>query len=345
MAAAGTCVFRVDASPAIGGGHVMRCLALADAVAERGWRSTFACRDGTVETVPALGRSGHRVLTLTGPPESEPAALAERCAEGADLLAVDHYGRDADFERACRPWAKQILVIDDLADRTHDCNVLIDQTLDRRARDYEGLVLDSCRLLLGPSYALLRPGFAAAREKALGRRAKATRVGRILVSIGATDPHNLTAVALTGIQESGVDAEVDVVVGPADRSRAAIESGAAKSVSALAVYTDAEDMAGLMARADIAIGAAGSTSWERCCLGLPSLVVVAADNQRQIAAALERHEAAIVLGWHGNVTARKVAGGLAAICADPEIRSALSARAAEICDGRGASRLVEEVTH
>ncbi|MBY0431842.1 MAG: hypothetical protein K2Q10_11635, partial [Rhodospirillales bacterium] len=112
-----TAVFRADAEPAIGGGHVMRCLTLADALAARGWRCHFACRPGTPEMVLALAASGHAVVPLADP---SPAALAARWPAGCGLLVVDNYGLDAAYERACRPWAGRILVFDDLADRPHD---------------------------------------------------------------------------------------------------------------------------------------------------------------------------------------------------------------------------------
>src|SRR5690606_9347581 len=116
-------VFRADGGPSIGAGHVMRCLALASAFSEGGWRIGFAVSAGTKKSLPALVRGGHEIAILPDDEADEPAALARQWPDGADILVVDHYGRDAAFERACRPWARRVVVIDDLADRRHDADV------------------------------------------------------------------------------------------------------------------------------------------------------------------------------------------------------------------------------
>ena len=333
-------MFRADASEEIGGGHVMRCLTLADALAKKGWRCGFAVRNGTLDTIPALARSLHEVWVIDCAEPAEPQQLAARWPDGVDWLIVDHYGRDATFEGACRPWARRIMIIDDLADRVHDCDQLLDQTLGRTAAAYAGHVPDDCRLLLGPAYALLRPEFARARPAALARRQENGPVRRILVSMGATDPHNVLAVALEGIGRSGLDVEVDVVAGAASPHLAALHALAEDMPFPVTVHESVDDMADLMARADLAIGAAGSTSWERCCLGLPSLIVITADNQGKIAEELNRYGAAWALGWHEDVTSRKIAATTESIVADRKTRVDMSTRAAQLCDGRGTARCV-----
>lgn len=310
-------VFRADASAELGGGHVVRCLALGAALAEVGWRCDFAVLPGTRETVPALERSGILTVVLGGADEAE--ALRERWPDGVDWLIVDHYERDAAFERACRPWARRVMAIDDVPGRPHGCDVLLDQTLGRRREDYEALVPVVCRTLLGPEFALLRPEFAAARPAALTRRAGADTVRRIVVSFGLTDAHGLTRRARQGIALAGLDIEVDVAAGSAS----------------------AAEMANAMARSDVAIGAAGGTSWERCCLGLPSLLVVAAENQRMIAEALARAGAAAVIGLHADVAAKDIARAVAELAADGGRRRKMGECAARVCDGAGAARVRE----
>lgn len=336
-------VFRADASPEIGGGHVQRCLALAGALARCGRRTAFASRPGTSATVPAVAASDHDLLFLDGPEDAEPAAMAARWPAGCDLLVVDHYERDAGFETACRPWATNIMTIDDLADRPHDCDILLDQNLGRKPQDYDGLVPQGCARLLGPAYALLRPQFAERRAAALARRGDSAPVRRILVGLGTTDPDNVTGIVLEGVRRSGVEADIDVVLGPNAPHLRAVRAQARKFPGRATVHAGVGDMAELMAGCDLAIGAGGSTSWERCCLGLPSLVVVTADNQRIIGRELARAGAADLLGRHEDVDAAAVASALANLVENPERRSAMAAAAAAVCDGRGASRVQAEI--
>lgn len=338
MSSAKTAVFRADASPEIGGGHIVRCLALAEALAGRGWRCGFAVGAGTPETVPALARAGYDLEILDPDQAGEPAALARRWPDAADWLIVDHYGRDAAFEKACLPWAEKILVIDDLADRDHHCDLLLDQNLGRRPTDYAARVPSDCRLLLGPHYALLRPEFAARRAAALAHR-RGGGVRRILVSLGASDPHNATAVVLEGIARSGLEAEVEVVLGAAAPGLAEVRNLIPRMPQITRLHIDARNMAELMAEADLAIGAGGTTCWERCCMGLPSLIVVTGPDQGHNAATLEQAGAAIGLGGHETLTADAVARALGDWMAKETAADEFSRRSALICDGLGGARL------
>lgn len=335
-------VFRADASAETGGGHVMRCLALAGEMSAADWTCGFAVGPETLDTVPALADAGHPWVELDATVEDEVRALKERWTDGVDWLVVDHYGRDAAFEGACRPWAERIMVIDDLADRHHDCDVLLDQTLGRDGEDYGSLVPGDCRRLLGPRFALLRPQFREARAKALERRDGDFTVRHLLVSMGGSDPREFTSRVLKGIAEAAVAVEVDVVAPSAGSGQ--LRELAESLPFPIAVHADVADMAALMARADIAIGAAGSTSWERCCLGLPSLLIVTAENQRMIAERLEFAGAADGLGWHADVDAAGIAAALRRLNGDAGRRRQMSARAAEVCDGLGAVRVREQLS-
>lgn len=340
---AGHAIFRCDASPEIGGGHAVRSLALADALRDAGWTATFAGRRETVETVPGLMHSGHGWWELSGPPDSEPAALKERAPEGCDALVVDHYGRDTKFESACRGWAKRVVVMEDIPGRGHDCDLLVDPTPERAPSDYAGTVPTRCKLLLGPNFALLRRRFAVLREAALGRKQNPGAVTRLFVSLGATDPANLTSVVLEGIAASGLDVDVDVVLGSAAKHIGAVRAVAKTLGDRVRIHIDAPDMAELMAAADLAIGAAGATTFERCCLGLPSLIVIAADNQLQIAAALVKADAAVSLGEGQKLRPEHVAAALKTIAGDVVLRARLSKNAAALCDGRGAARVAIQI--
>ena len=203
-------VFRCDAGPAIGGGHVMRCLTLADALAARGWTCRFAVGPMTADLVPDVVR--YAPISVPDSPDREAGTIAASIG-ACDLLIVDHYGRDAVFEKASRSFARSILTIDDLADRAHDCDILVDQTLGRREADYRSIVPERCRLLLGTAYALLRPQFCAAREHALRRRHESEPARRVLISFGASNSNGLAATAISSLCAPGSALMLDVVTG------------------------------------------------------------------------------------------------------------------------------------
>jgi len=334
----GRALFRCDASPQMGGGHAVRCLALADALGDAGWRAAFAGSAQTPATVPALARSRHRWVELPDDAAKEPAILAAAFPQGCDLLVADHYERSKAFESACRPFARRILAVSDSPGRDHDCDLLLDPTPGRKAEDYPPDVPAGCGLLLGPSYALLRRQFAERRDAALAARRSDSNVARVMVSLGATDPAGLTAIVLQGIADSGLECAVDAVLGAAAPHLPAVRELLGALGTRARLHVDAADMAGLMANADLAIGAAGATSFERCALGLPSLVVVAADNQKEIAAALIESGAAVSLGTGEALRPERVAAALREIAGDIGRRAGMSRAAALLCDGRGAQR-------
>lgn len=334
-------VFRFDAGPLIGGGHAMRCLTLAEAMIHAGWRCRFAVQPGTVETVHRLAVHEAECLHLEGDAESEPAQMAGGLSGGrCGLLVVDHYRRGAAFERSCREFADKVLVLDDLADRAHDADVLLDQNLGRGANDYAGLVPSHCRLLLGPEYALLRPNFPRLRAGALIHRRARGRVDRILVSFGMADPHGLTLRALSALKSAGYEGHVDVVIGGGASDLAEVHARAAAMGPRVRVLSDVEDMATLMADADLAIGAGGTTSWERCALGLPALVVVVADNQAAVAKALAAAGAIRVIG-DATIETTELQAAVADILADQHALTTQADAAAAICDGAGCERVME----
>lgn len=328
---------RADASSTLGGGHIFRCLTLADALADSGWRCTFVCKPGTREAVPALGRSRHDIIDLHGPDES--GFLQALRPSGADLLVVDHYGLDAKLEAACRPWVRRILVIDDGPGRAHDCDILLDQNLGANPSAYHGHVPGRCHLLLGPDFALLRPQFSRARDGALTRHLTKRPVQRLLISLGAADPAKLASRVVAAT--AGLPLEIDVVLGSASAQEQAIRELASRLGLSVRVHVDVTDMAALMSTADLAVGAGGSTSWERCCLGLPSLIAVLAENQRDIAASLDRAGAALDLGTAETLTNEKLTAALQMLYHDKGRRSAMAERAAAICDGDGTRRVME----
>lgn len=336
-------LFRADASPAMGGGHIMRCLVLADTLEARGWRCEFVTSTQSLDTVPHLARSGHKVAVLEPDCLSDPAAVTAGRKEGANLLVIDHYGLDAAFEAPLRSAVGMLLVIDDLANRHHDCDILVDQTFGRHADVYDGLVPMGCDLLTGSQHALLRAEFASQRAAALARRAGPAPVRRILVSLGITDPDNDTCIALDAIESAELNAAVDVVMGPGAPHLAAVQTRARAMAAEVTVHCDPKDIACLAVRADVAIGAGGSASWERCCLGLPTIVFSFGSVQAQVVDVLDRAGAITLVRPGPAPAAERLAAVLRTLAADAPGRLAMSQAAAAVCDGLGAGRVADAV--
>lgn len=321
-------VFRCDASPEIGGGHVARCRALAAAMAALGWRSVFA------------GAAGRDALAMPGDAQAQAVRLRTCIPEGAALLVVDHYGLDAAFERASRGWARRILVIDDLGNRPHDCDALLDTGVDADSMRYRALAGTDARLLLGPDFAPLRPEFQRARCVTLRRRAQSDGPARrVLVSFGSTDPRNATRHVLEALLplRSEIEIEIDVAIGSTAPGLPRLRESFG---SEIALQVDATDMAGLMARAELAIGAGGATAWERCCLGLPAVLATLADNQRPNARALAASGAAVDLGDVGDCSTTTIRDAVRRLLCDRAMRRAMGEAAAALCDGRGVQRVL-----
>lgn len=330
-------VFRADASREMGSGHIMRCLTLADSLAAMGARCSFAVSPGSQETVPALAEAGYDLIKLEVAAADEAEELRQHRPHGVDWLVVDHYGRDRTFEAACRPWARGIMVLDDLADRSHDCDLLLDQTLGRTTGDYGGLLPPACRKLMGTRYALLRPEFRKLRQGRSRPAASSRSPLRLLVTLGGTDPDNLTGVCIDAIGRSGIRANVDVVASQGFSSlpelRRRIESLAGHTL-----HVSPASMGNLMASADLAIGAAGTTSWERCCLGLPTVMLVLADNQRENAKQLSAVGAAAVVDDQDGGLAEAISAQLRQLDRDRAALQDMSLKASAVCDGQGALR-------
>jgi len=346
--------FRVDATGQIGTGHFMRCLTLADALRKRGARVRFVSRSlpaylsdmlesrsiefaplGSVAAEAVAGDLAHSSwlgASQARDAQDSAAALADR---EWDWLVVDHYALDARWESAMRNAAGKIMAIDDIADRRHDCDVLLDQNyyLNMQTR-YHGKVPEKCRLLLGPRYAVLREEFRELRARVKPRSGE---VRRILMFFGGVDASNYTGLAieaLSGLDIKGVD--VDVVIGAQHPHRAEIEQACATRGHACHVQTSL--MAELMAAADLAIGAGGSATWERCCLGLPVLSLCTAENQRrQIADAAE---AGLIysLSSDGDLTSA-LQLHIGSILGNEPLRKLISKTAMQEVDGLGVNRV------
>lgn len=310
--------FRVDASNNIGSGHVMRCLTLGTRLRDYGLSCYFICRMHNGNLVSLIEEKGFDVIPLPSSSEFHVSNSADEYENWlgvsvdtdiketissfyngyTDWLVVDHYALDINWEVGVLPYCGNLLVIDDLANRQHYCDVLIDQNYGRAAEDYNKLINNDAIMLLGTNYAILRSEFAIQRPRSLQRRVSDTfDTFNILITMGGVDKNNVTARILKNLNKTSLpeNAAITVVLG---RSAPWVHD-ILSIVHQMSIPTRLElstnRMAELMSWCDFAIGAAGSTSWERCCLGVPSVQIVLANNQKSIANQLELNGCAITI--------------------------------------------------
>lgn len=355
--------FRVDASLQIGTGHVMRCLTLADELSRHGHQCQFICREHEGHLGDLIASKGYELnlLPVSRSDGQLPYDLKDTHADWlgvpwqldadhtlqvlsslkleADWLVIDHYALDYRYEKQVRPYVSRIMVIDDLADRAHDCDLLLDQNLGRNEADYQDLVPDYCFLLISPRYALLRPEFSEWRAYSLKRRTT-PQLKRLLITMGGVDKDNATSLVLETLKgfQLPEDCRIDVVMGAKAPWLGKVREITTQMPWLTEVSVNVEDMAQRMADADLAIGAAGSTAWERCCLGLPAILVVLADNQMSGTKALEAIGAAVTIADPESI--REGLPPALIKVSLPETLQRMSHAAAEVTDGKGASIIV-----
>ena len=361
--------FRTDASRSIGAGHAVRCLALADVLRQQGTECVFVMGSVFDDIRDVINERGHHIMMLpigdtsqsaavkpgkcNGPKQEDELGVGTdyigrfdwekdaECTAAAlqplrpDWLVVDHYCIDSRWEAVLRDVCGRVLVIDDLANRNHECDVLVDQTAQSLER-YAGLVPDSCKRLLGPRYALLRPEFEEVRSETTNRTGQ---VRRILVFCGLGDVTDETSKAVRAIGSlDRADVEVSVVIAASNRSRHDLES-LCRQFPNIKLICGVRDMARLMGDSDLFVGAGGTSAWERCCVGLPGIVWATADNQQFQGEFLSRIGAQFYLGTSEAVTPERLARIIDEMLRQPEMIVHMSEQARKVTDGRGAKRV------
>jgi UDP-2,4-diacetamido-2,4,6-trideoxy-beta-L-altropyranose hydrolase len=314
-------LFVCAAGPSVGGGHVMRSLTLAKALEQKGVACAFLASPEVVKVLDAFA----------------PDMARAQADDGFDALVFDSYALTTDDHRAVAK-GRPTLVIDDLADRPLAADLVLDSGPARKAEDYADLVPSTARLLLGPAYAPVRPAFAALREAALARRAERPPVRRILVSLGLTDVGGVTGQIVDMLRPIAGEAMLDVVLGGGAPSLPGLWALAADDPR-LTLHVDTQHMPELVFDADLAIGAGGSTTWERCVLALPALTLILADNQVASARALEAAGATPCLAIDAPDFDAAFTHAVQDLLASADRRAALSTASAAVCDGQGADRV------
>ncbi len=310
--------FRVDASLAIGTGHVTRCLTLANMLSEHGVRSHFICRAHTGHMAEKIEEYGYNVLLLPllheGKKETNNSDQSKYASWlGATLindanetiqylkeinpvwLVVDHFAIDARWEIKIKvETALKIMVIDGLADRKHECDLLLDQTYSQEGNErWANMVPENCKLIVGPKYALLRPEFLSAYRNL---RQRNTKVKRILIAFGGIDDPNATFKTLEAMGKlNRIDIKIDVVIGALNPHRKTLVKKFG-NINNVEFYVEPENIADLMVAADLAVGGGGTMMWERCLLKLPTILISIADNQVELSKVLHSISAVVYIG-------------------------------------------------
>lgn len=331
-------LFRTDASVSIGAGHVMRCLTLAAALTERGASCSFVCADTTGNLHDAIRAQGYPLYILSNdlPDEQQDAELTlARLIEPYQLLIVDHYKLGQHYCSKLRQYCQHIMVIDDLANRQHDCDLLLDQNLLPDAgQRYNKLIPKHCITLFGPRFALLRDEFYQVKRPA--------HPNHILIGFGGSDEQNLTAIAIKALQQLKLTAiTADIVIGANNPWRAEVEELVA-SLPNVRLHVQCNYMATLMYRARLMLGAGGASHWERCICALPGLVVTVAENQQATTAYLDHLGACVWLGQAAEMSAERFAEQLCYYLSQPALLDKISQSAAGIVPADAGTPLVAE---
>jgi UDP-2,4-diacetamido-2,4,6-trideoxy-beta-L-altropyranose hydrolase len=345
---------RTDVSSRIGSGHLVRCLTLADELRRAGADVLFLSRPHDMPVADRIRASGFSVVELpsatglTGtsdreysawlgvPQEQDAEQSLHALGDAVDLLIVDHYGLDIVWESRLANACRSVLVIDDLANREHHADMLLDQNLrPDGAYAYASLVPDRCRVLSGPSYALIHDEYVRARRP----WRECHRVSRLLVTLGGFDDLALVRVIVEGLSDVDTQLEaVDLVVADPGRARDQLSPLAASLP--LQIHGPRPHLADLMAHADLAVGAGGGTTWERLCVGLPSVVTSRADNQRRGTRELAALGAVVDLGDAAALSPADVRNAVDGLAASDEQRRHMHELGQALVDGQGRRRVV-----
>ncbi|HIQ22141.1 MAG TPA: UDP-2,4-diacetamido-2,4,6-trideoxy-beta-L-altropyranose hydrolase [Planctomycetes bacterium] len=345
MTGPGTLVIRADGGRQTGLGHLMRCLALAQAWRQAGGPVVFLSHCPVAGLGERIAAAGCRLVPIRRPhPDPDDwrqteQALVDALAQTASQpmwLAVDGYHFDPRYLENAAGTDARLLEIDDLGWGTAPADLVLNQNLGPET--VAGRSAGASPALLGPRYALLRPEFASWTK----RRPSVPPVARrLLVTLGGADPGNAASLVLQALAHVAVaDLQVEVLLGPANPHAQAIQRQARRTGRAVSVIPPSDDMARRMARVELAVTAAGTTCWELACLGVPAVVLETADNQRPVASLLETAGAAVCVGPASEISPRELGEAIEALCHAPSRRRALSTAAQQLVDGCGAQRVV-----
>ncbi|MBT8440669.1 MAG: UDP-2,4-diacetamido-2,4,6-trideoxy-beta-L-altropyranose hydrolase [Gammaproteobacteria bacterium] len=356
-----TAVFRVDFSDTIGIGHLFRCLTLANALHQKGISCVFISRSD--DTNSLIAKAGHQLVRLNGKETINTDAEVKHASwlstgwqQDAEeslgickkykslMLIVDHYALDYKWEKVLTDYCKIIVVLDDLADRKHNCQLLIDSNYLRRADEYRKLLVKDSEVLAGSEYTLLKPDFTVLRAKAEHQRKATDTIKKVLVFLGGGNTENTMASVLSALSQVSwpVQPQITVVLSSLYKHVDQVVDRLSEMVFETKLMIDTPEMARLILNADLAVGASGSSTWERCCLGLPSVNILIANNQQYA------HKN---LGGAGVIEAVKaeeplekaIATSVQVLVSDMKKWHSISERCFSLIDGLGTRRVVSRI--
>jgi UDP-2,4-diacetamido-2,4,6-trideoxy-beta-L-altropyranose hydrolase len=353
-------IFRVDSSYQIGSGHVMRCLVLAQSLRAAGCTVKFVCRDLSGNISSLLEDSLFETVILNSPiseplikdgysswlgvsQEIDANQMIEFLDDSiVDWVIVDHYSLDEYWERRIERHGCRILVIDDLANRRHQCDVLIDANFVKGySQRYENLVKTSCAALLGPDYCLISHEY---NNPNLSLRERSGLVGRVLLYFGGVDQFNLSGLCLDVFSIDELKhIDLDIVIGTMNQNYESLSIAGVKR-GKTTLHSSIPHLAKLINSADLALGAGGVTTWERMCLGLPSMIISIAENQVLGAETLSENKFATYLGFHTEITKKSLANAITAKISNPSEILQESLAGKKLVDGKGVFRIINCMT-
>ena len=330
---------RADASSSIGYGHVMRCLTLAQELKRKGATVEFISRSDEGNLNNFLRQNQFPVIELTSlvfdkeVDAHETASVISNC----QLLIVDHYIIDVHWEQVLVKYVDHIMVIDDLANRNHNCDFLLDQNFYLDHDRYRGLVPSDCIQFLGPEYALLRQEFLKLRTNEIN-----IPIRKVVMFFGGADSKNVTEKALKALLMLGLNIEINVIMGKANPNLRKVLAEFAEYEN-IHFHIQIDYIAELMRTSDLAIGAGGATNWERFCMGLPSLVITTADNQLETTIDLEKSGLIYYLGHYNSISMKDIVSSFSEIIDNNEELIEMSSKVRKLVDGRGVEKTVNEL--
>ncbi len=367
-----TVAIRVDASTRMGSGHVMRCLTLASKLISQNLRIIFLTKNHQGNLNHLIEQQGFELIKLSAPVESIEAQIDDKlwlgCSYQADaqeclhaltglnihLLIIDHYSLDHQWQAILKDklnsdlnkqYSTKFMVIDDLANRKHHCDILLDQTLGRIPQDYKELTPHHCQLLLGNEFIMLRDEFEGSRMKAESIREKTSEIKNILITMGGTDPDNIAESVLNWLikfQKLNSNIQITLVANKTSTFFDKLKLIACNH-KWISIVSNPQSMANLMLKAEVAIGSSGATAWERCCLGLPCISIISADNQQFLSEKLSNAGAIISLGHFSTINYTSFIKAITQILIEKDTYTNMVKNCFACCDGLGVNKVITAI--
>ena len=335
-------VVRADAGPEVGGGHVMRTLALAAVLVSKNWKVRYAMRFGAETVETKLRAENIDLIRLPQHAATDAAGFKAMFPGGADLILLDHYGIDIEFERNLAGWSGMLAAIDDgPGRRRHDVDLLIDFSPGITESAWRKFVVAKATILAGTRYALIRPEIICQRKGRAAPSHANNDVRRVFISFGASDSRNATELALRCTRQALPNSEIDIFMGLGSVHADRIAELSKKCGARL--HLDSPEYPKVLGSTDLAIGAGGVSALERAYLGIPSIVVTTAENQRHSVEALSAAGAVISAGDISTVNEKALASQIKTLAGDPALRAVMSTAGTALIDGNGTNRVVDHI--